>query len=169
MVLVPFMAIFCAMGIYGLIERWMPSKAMWSIISLIGLLNVIHAQHSVSSLLQPKPAHETLSQYISQRPETYFLPSDALKSSPVASELSRVKWDGHQEVRVVFWSDEKPKPSWLTNRANRYTVVAGPSDVNWSYYPSWLGPRRLLAVSLDDARKMKVRLSLPIIPASQEE
>ena len=28
LVLVPFMAIFCAMGIYGLIERWMPSKAV---------------------------------------------------------------------------------------------------------------------------------------------
>ncbi|MGB0646450.1 MAG: ArnT family glycosyltransferase [Bradymonadia bacterium] len=169
LVLLPFVAIFCAMGIHECVERWANSRATWGIIFTMGLLNVIHAHHSVSSLLQPKPVHEAISQYISQHPNTHFLPSFAFKDSPVAPKNEEVTWDGHQEVKVLFWSDQKPKPLWLTNQPNRYTVVAGPSDVNWSYYPSWLGSRRLLAVSLEDARAMNIRVPFHTVPSSQSK
>jgi hypothetical protein len=67
----------------------------------------------------------------------------------------------NQETLVVFWSDQKPHPKWRTNQADRYLLVSGKHEVNWSYYPSWLGNPRLLAVSVKDAMQMGLITALP--------
>lgn len=158
MVLIPFIAILCAMGVDALVERWSRARITWYALASLGAFNITHAQNSVSSLLYSKPLYECINDYTSNYPETQFLTSSAFRDSSVDLRNLVLQQENHKMTQVLFWSDQRPKPDWLTNRANRYTVVAGPNDVNWSYYPSWLGPRRLLAVSLEDAQKMNIQL-----------
>jgi hypothetical protein len=48
----------------------------------------------------------------------------------------------------MFTSTDVPdKYHWITNRPGIYEVVAGGLEVNWDYYPNWVGDPRVLAVS----------------------
>ena len=57
----------------------------------------------------------------------------------------------------VFVSNEvRDWQLWVANRPGIYRTVSGPLEVNFDYYPSWAGPPRVLAVTIDTAKKLKV-------------
>lgn len=54
----------------------------------------------------------------------------------------------------LFMNDEIPLADWnkwLANRFGRYRVVAGLTDVNFDYYPMWVGAPKVVALPLKDA------------------
>jgi hypothetical protein len=44
----------------------------------------------------------------------------------------------------------------LANQRNLYTVLFGPYEVNFNYYPSWDGDSRVVAISMKNALKQPI-------------
>lgn len=58
---------------------------------------------------------------------------------------------------VIFLSGEDRKADrWIANRKGVCKVVSGPFEVNWDYYSSWAGDGRILALSREDAYRLKL-------------
>lgn len=157
LVLLPFIAILAAMGLRSIAHQLPIDKRFWVLSGFIFALMQIRTNFlSANSIGRTADVRADLKSFVLSNPHLEIRPSTKLSTDPLAEGLTQLpKNDGHKTI-VVFWSDERPQIQWVTNHAQRYIVISGQQDVNWSYYPSWVGARRLLGVSLFDATKMRL-------------
>jgi hypothetical protein len=155
LVLLPFIVILAAIGMQSIARRLPVDKRIWALCGFIFALTQTQTNLvSANSIGRSADVRVDLARFALTNSHLEIQPSTRLSTDPLAEELNQLPKKENRSIMVVFWSDEHPKIQWVTNRAQRYTIISGQRDVNWSYYPSWLGGRRLLAVSLTDAVKM---------------
>ena len=61
-----------------------------------------------------------------------------------------------QVEQSLFRTDGAKRTNWIANRAHVYRTLGGPGEVNWSYYPTWRGPARVLLVSPLIGKELRV-------------
>jgi hypothetical protein len=81
------------------------------------------------------------------------------------------RWDeaaGHplgagQADFVLLYTDEgMGRLEWPANRREQFTTWFGPQEVNINYYPTWEGDERILLLTVESARSLKLQvLNIP--------
>jgi hypothetical protein len=98
-----------------------------------------------------------LAAYIQQNTNTnFYLSTQAKKLLPDSSlqSLHNVLSQTEGASVYLFMSSEVGDP--LANQRNLYTVLFGPYEVNFNYYPSWDGDSRVVAISMKNALKQPI-------------
>ena len=162
LVLLPFMVILGAMGLQTIAQKLPVNKRIWALAGLTFALMQTQTNFlSARSINRTADVRTDLASFVLNNPHLEIRPSTKLSTDPLVEVLSDSPKSDIHRIMVVFWSDERRQIPWVTNHAQRYIIISGQHDVNWSYYPSWLGGRRLLAVSLSDAVKMGLVKQVP--------
>lgn len=75
--------------------------------------------------------------------------------APLPASVTDVKERNPQWV--AFYSSEvRNKNLWVANRHDYTVKTFGPREVDFNYYPSWLGSDRIVLMRIDDARSLRV-------------
>ena len=75
------------------------------------------------------------------------------------SQLQNVSDNPADAERYLFSSKELSLQQFghlLCNRPGQYRLVSGPLEVNFDYYPDWLGDARAVDFSMQRARDARV-------------
>jgi hypothetical protein len=59
----------------------------------------------------------------------------------------------HANVLLVFLKNEVNLEHFSVIAFGRYKTIAGPTDINFDYYPDWSGPDRIVIINLKDANQ----------------
>ncbi len=164
LVILPFLAIFAAIGIFNIWERIRLIKPRLAHLGLftvwIALLAVNFGWQAQAalSIQQREDVDKTaqLMTYINQHPETKFYLSSAAYKLLNGQEVNLINITKNpQEADVYLYVSHEYKDA-LSNRFGRYQALFGPYEVNFNYYPSWDGDSRVVALSMQHAIEQKI-------------
>lgn len=168
MLLAPFLAFFSARGAFALCERFarhtMLRLAFTAVITLMLLTNVVWLFHAASTIRYRHQADMTgdVIAYIQRHSGTrYFLSPQLAQAIAMrnGSQLQNVSDNPADAERYLFSSKELSLQQFghlLCNRPGQYRLVSGPLEVNFDYYPDWLGDARAVDFSMQRARDARV-------------
>ncbi|TFH25132.1 MAG: hypothetical protein E4H03_01660 [Myxococcales bacterium] len=99
----------------------------------------------------------TLAEYMEEHQDRMFWPSSGVRALlrvfPAAPTASIAVSQAEADELILWTGDIRSWADWPANTLGRYEVISGPSDVNFDYYPSWSGDRRLVAVDMETAQR----------------
>ena len=153
LVLFPMVAIWVAEGVHWCLSRLKSFRGVGEIIVVCLVAGFganayfIAVQSSVIRHRVPVQSHWDK---LSTEPglEHHHFPGNTQKE-PTAKRRSIFiqKSKAGQVEQILFRTDGTNETNWIANRAHIYRSLDGPGEVNWSYYPTWRGPARVLLVS----------------------
>lgn len=157
LLLIPLLAVLVGVGLAAVARRLGPSRVAGFVLS--GLLvaavlaNGAYALDAARSVTRP-PGEEPATAVRA------FVAAAQTGSIALSPEVSRLVSGGGKTRTVpadraqTYVYDSAEVEDWTllpSNVPGRYTSVwAERSEVNWDYYPSWMGSRRILAVDIDE-------------------
>lgn len=159
-VLLPFLAIYAALGAVFLWQRWIKDAPRQAHLGLAaGLVAILAVNFSWQALavqsIQQRDvlnSEAQLLEYIQSNPQTAYLLSPlSTKMLEKAPEVPvNVVTDPSQaDVYIILSSIELEYPR--ANRFGVYSTPFGPYEVNFNYYPSWDGDIRLVFMPIEEA------------------
>ena len=160
LLLLPFLAISAALGVGVMVSatsRRPLRLALCGISIFFVLYNLGEVTRSSLSILYPnaKPMASAVAERVASAPRTKLYLSPACRELLTADFMEKqgnLVESPQAADKFIFLSDEVP--GWRLYPANvpgRYrTVWSRMQEVNWDYYPSWTGSRRVLEVSASD-------------------
>ena len=164
LVLLPFFAVLCALGVEYLLKISRVLKfCQYGIIGILTLCLLANAGWMGYAALTITSRAEInydsfLDRYITKRPNQKFVLSP-LVSQKLTTSLPKTYENVVQEIRfgvkVIFFSSEAKvmKSQWPANHAGRYQLLgSGPYEINFDYYPDWIGDDRIVIVDNNTAR-----------------
>ncbi|MDH5506896.1 MAG: glycosyltransferase family 39 protein [Anaerolineae bacterium] len=165
----PFLAILAARGIAYSIERIKPRTVKFAFGGLISALLVVNAAwlYYAAGTIQDSGTDRFVREFTSyaeENAELTFLVSEKLANdiAKVAGEIpGNVTTDNSQDIDMVaaYYSEATIVPGhWDANRPDIGPDWFGPFDVNMDYYAHWLGNDRILYMSFEKAKQIKVLL-----------
>jgi hypothetical protein len=165
LIIVPFMAIFAAHGIAVSTSLLRPQwakvgwGALWCGLVAINLWGVSEAAGTIGN--PPKVYADAFRSYVRANPAATFLASP--KTAPLlAPGLPNVKPLSADNVAgdwnfLTFYGDEWGDPlKRPSNLRNAFVAEFGPKEVNYGYYTTWLNGGRILVVTKERARELRV-------------
>ena len=164
LLLFPFLAVLTSLGLFALYNVAKTKHPLqifvlgFSIFFLIYNLSIVTSS-SLSIIYKSAPPPKTaLEKHIASSPETKFYLSPACFDMLELGSISRYT-NLTDQIEVadsfVFLTTEADRRLLRANVPGRYRTVWSPiEEVNWDYYPTWIGNRRILEVSLTD-RELK--------------
>lgn len=104
-----------------------------------------------------------LAAYVDARPARQFLVSprvfeELARDGRTRPNLSRQLLPTTDAVVAHAFEAMRQMVEWPANVRGLTEATFGPQEVNFNYYPTWLGNDRILVMSLEGARKARVRL-----------
>jgi hypothetical protein len=166
LVLVPFLAIFAAHGGIALVRLLRPPPLRWLFAATLAGLLCVNAAWLVWSAQSIKTRGarndvEQLARYLDKHPRQRFRLSRQVAQDLIARESRawpNVIGSGSAGAdAAIFYSSEVEQTNWRLWTANRRNYVwtwFGPYEVNFNYYPSWEGDRRILVMPMRTARRL---------------
>ncbi len=165
LVLFPFLAIFAAAGIYALLRHFRKDRIVHSGVMLIVLLCLainaqwlVHAARSINR--PPNDFSEEAVDYVQTHPELFFLASPrayALLEQKQAAGANVVRDPAFPaDYAILFMKEVEDEKRWPANRYGFIHRTFGPLDVNFDYYPTWVGKDRILVLPAPNARPLGV-------------
>jgi hypothetical protein len=173
MLLAPFLAFFSARGIFALYQtlahRSAAQLTLTALITLMLLGNMAWLFHAADTIRHRQEIDLTgeVIAYIQRHSRTrYFLSpqlAHAVTMRTGSQAEENISSNPTDADRYLFSSKEVPLLQighLLCNRPWQYRVVSGPLEVNFDYYPDWLGDARAVDLSMRHARNAQM-LSKP--------
>lgn len=171
LVVLPFLVILAAHGIAYLYSKYAFSPVLRTVFAglVAGLLLInLSWQISATSSIVYKDTTNHIEQvrhYITQQSATTFWISE-----PVYQDLARANQQPPSNVTdtmstadvAIFSSSEVGEYEWQANRYNYTLTWFGPYEVNFNYYPSWTGDKRIVVMPVRSA------LQLPSLSTSSK-
>lgn len=169
LVIFPFLAILSGRGIVYLYEKIKPRNIKYGfavvVIAVLGF-NLNYLVYSANSI-QDRGTDRfiiELSEFISEQPEILFFISEQ-----VAEDLGETNRGlplnvtqeliSDVDMVVVYFYESSDIPGlWAVNFPGAAPKWFGPREVNLDYYASWRGDDRILYMSLDKAKEMKLNI-----------
>jgi hypothetical protein len=163
LILLPIIGVLSSLGLAGLLRVSARRPALVLVVVGFALAMIVFnfavATHSAWTIVHPSRVsrREAIEQRLSTAPKTRFCLSPAtralLEESP-AFRAANVVSSLDSAERFIFASDEVADHNqFLGNQRGRYrTVWARMDDVNWDYYPTWVGSPRLLEVAVSGGK-----------------
>jgi len=170
LILFPFMSILAARGAFFVQTNYLKASrvrlAFCVIIISCLVLNAVWLNTAANTIKNRDKKNETkdLAVYIGERPTTEFLVSKGVRQNLLSLGYSipkNVVGEFATDVMAVFYSSEAEinKTDWPANRWNYYRLLpTGPYEVNFDYYPDWIGYNRVVILPATEARKLKAPL-----------
>lgn len=164
MVLVPFAAVLWARG-FGVARRALPAgwRAAFAAGAALCLsANALWSVREAASIVdRERDRLPALAAYIDANPKTAYLLSTRVARGLRAlggPQRANVTGDPRRPAdQAVLFSSEVPDwTSWKANRFDYTTRVFGSYEVNFNYYPSWIGPERIVVLPAPSARSLGV-------------
>jgi hypothetical protein len=162
LLLFPFMACLAAIGICEAVRAlprpWLRAAASGLVTAAI-LVNLAELRTSAASVeSRAKIDHAVaLAEYMEEHQDRMFWPSSGVRALlgafPAAPTASIAVSQAEADALILWTGDIRSWADWPANTLGRYEVISGPSDVNFDYYPSWSGDRRLVAVDMATAER----------------
>ncbi|MBN1899857.1 hypothetical protein JW926_00860 [Candidatus Sumerlaeota bacterium] len=160
--LFPFLAILAARGITFSVEKLPGNLLKKTLAALVVFILMFNMGWLVFSALGIKNrnaidyADDTRS-YLKSHPNKMFLLSRGIYDLFTDENInpagfSNVTDDIPKANAIIFFSSEISPPSWIANRKNAYRIVSGTYEVNWDYYPLWVGDKKVLAVKMETGK-----------------
>lgn len=161
-VLIPFFAILASRGCIILHSKF--KHRSWQVLFSISivvllLINAFWLFKAAKSIRIKSSANyiEQVASYIDQRPDILFL-----VSKPVANDLlyfdSKIRSNitqffSYKTKAAIFYASEVNKQGgrWKANKFNYTWIWFGPYEVNFNYYPTWLGDDRIVVMPIKSA------------------
>jgi 4-amino-4-deoxy-L-arabinose transferase-like glycosyltransferase len=160
LVLLPWLATLAALG---LLAAWDAARAPALRRSLVAVAIAIvaydvgFAMWADASVRSPNPTsqQEALVRDLAAHPGTHFYLAPACRAM-VGGAATNTVTDIARADRFVFLTSEvKDWHDFAANRPGRYHVIWRRwMDVNWDYYPSWIGSPAILDVATSDHEAM---------------
>ncbi|MCB0035065.1 MAG: glycosyltransferase family 39 protein [Anaerolineales bacterium] len=145
LVLLPFGVWLTALGVLAVYD-WLPQKryqSLW-VLLLAGVIGINwywlgYSSFTIKERLTNRFTAEAVA-YLSQQADMVWL------SPAVADALHRPQGNG--PTAVIYAHELFPQPTdWPANNPDLYDRQFGPFEVNFAYYPSWIGNERLLILT----------------------
>jgi len=158
MVLIPFFAILASIGYTFLCDKIKYPFFRRSFSVLISVLLLINAgwlvYSSYSIRMEDKTNYiEQLSHYLDQRPDILFLLSEHVANDLLAYDKknrSNVTLNYSHNVKAAcLYAFDIPIAELKANQYNYTWEWFGPYDVNYNYYPSWIGHNRIVVMPVN--------------------
>jgi hypothetical protein len=171
LIFVPLAAIAFGAGVLTCHEFARARRLSWLVpacVACVFAYNVAWLWIAAYSIRDRDPVAFTtrLVDYMAGQPKRTFWLSPGIVStdSDPAKRLACAP-NGSASVRdqdaVVFLAREHWERPWVINRPWFYELTIGSHEINYGYYPAWVGrnrDRRIVALNADHARKMLVKL-----------
>lgn len=147
LVLLPFGVWLSALGILA-VHHWLPHKfyqQLWAM-TLIGVIGMswywlVYSSYTIKQRFTERFTAEAAA-YLSQQTDT----ETVWLSPAVAEALHRPQ--GRGPTAVIYAHELFPQPTdWPANNPNLYDKQFGPHEVNFAYYPGWIGNQRMLLLT----------------------
>ena len=173
LLLLPYLSVFTSLGLFVLIRATRNKYPLWFLILgfsifflFYNLSMVTKSSLSIFSQSAPPP-RVVLETHITASPKTIFYLSPAscdLFEAGSTERYTNVTNRFEASDRLIFLSSEVINLKlYKANVPGRYrTVWSQMEEVNWDYYPSWLGNYRILEISPTD-RELKALME-EVIP-----
>ncbi len=169
LVLAPFLAILSARGAAWVAEG-LPLRALRLALSAV-ILTMLTANALFLARAAETIRHRendrfvrALARHIDERPGAQFLVSQRIwdqlastdgKARPNVSLALSPETDA---VVVYAFEAMRAIVEWPANVRRLTMATFGPLEVNFNYYPTWLASDRILVMSVEEARRARVRL-----------
>jgi 4-amino-4-deoxy-L-arabinose transferase-like glycosyltransferase len=179
LVLTPFLALLSARGIAWLLERRLPVAARAALALALGgamLLDgawLIRAADTVHHRRDSRRFALEVADYLAAHPATRFFvsPRVAAALASVAAVRPNATTDasaGAEMALFYAYRDEgMDNNAWPANTPGLATRTFGPQEIDFDYYPSWLGNDRILLMPFAQAKRLGVRVLLAAPPPSK--
>ena len=170
LVVAPFLAVLAARGLMFWQRTYLPRKPYCALLPIAAgvtlVVNLSWLTRAADSIANrgrlPLPAQAI--QYIRHNPTTPFLLATALGKDLTAylrtpDALPNIADHASAGAKLLFYSSEADsmRNRWPCNAPNQYELLPdGPYEVNFDYYPSWAGDRRIVVVPADRADRLGV-------------
>lgn len=162
LVLFPIVAIWVAEGVDWCLVRPKTFRAVrkFIVVCLVAALGVNAYFITIqSSVIRHRIPVQSQWKTLSKAPEfEHRLSAKKAHSTPTKKGRAVIiqKSKAGQVEQILFRTDGEKRTNWIANRAHTYQTLEGPGEVNWSYYPTWRGPARVLLVSPRIGQELKV-------------
>ncbi len=163
LIMFPFFAILSARGIMCLKSKYASQRISGAIFAgLVAGLLLINAGWAISSTYSITHKNRTdyieqVTDYVAQRSHTTFWVSEPVYQAMVhvGRQLpSNLTNSMHKADTVIFYSYEVGEYEWQANRYNYTLTWFGPYEVNFNYYPSWTGDKRIVMMPVHHALRI---------------
>jgi hypothetical protein len=153
--LLPFLSIFSALGVQHFLK--FKRRAGSVVAGIVMMLLAVSAAIPIISPVTPKASDakckETVDRHIDNSEETFYAtPSIALQRS---SSFLMAKSPQKAE-RFVFSTTEVNHTKLEANRPYTYEVLCGTEEVNFNYYPTWIGETFVVSMDMGKAINMGI-------------
>lgn len=167
MILLPFMAIFAALGVHAVVtwrrQAGYAAAGMLGIIALSGLAWGFNAAQTVAERGSLPDDAADVRAYIADHPDTTFCVSSALSADFSANTFGAPNLRYFERVDyVIYASEEVYSLGVQANRPDLYRVF-GAREVNWDYYPDWAGDPRYVMIDGDQMAERGVAIGNCIV------
>ncbi|KKU14531.1 hypothetical protein A3A20_00355 [Candidatus Wolfebacteria bacterium RIFCSPLOWO2_01_FULL_45_19] len=164
----PFFAMFAAIGVSYFYKKLASHFLFIGLIVFMLVANAVWLFNAAQSIRERHTANyaDQLLQYINGRPDVEFAVSSAVQKelSVLSGELPpNVKSesfspDGLAVFRAFELDPENDETwnKWTPNRFNYTERWFGPYEVNFNYYPGWMGADRIVVMPIKSALKLGI-------------
>lgn len=168
LVVIPFMAVLAARGWGFIWER--TAKPSWRVVVgglavMALLLNAGWLAYAADSI-QKRASDDFIQQfmaYAERHSQRRFFASEKVWQALLSSGMAVPENISHTDVGetsnvVLYLSESVAHPTdWPRNQPGLVTALFGPWEVNFDYYPTWIGDDRILVMPLEQAQELKVK------------
>ncbi len=164
----PFMAVFAARG-WGFLWERMTKPALrvvfmgvTSIVLLINAAWLVDAAYSIRHRGSEVFIRQ-FSTYAEDHAQTGFFASEKVwqemqeLNDALPSNIAHLNADDADMVALYASEGVAHPTEWPRNRPGLVTAIFGPWEVNFDYYPTWIGDDRILVMTLEQAQALEVR------------
>jgi hypothetical protein len=169
LVLAPFLALLSARGIAWAVRRLRSPVLGGALAAGVGTMLAANALFLVRAG-ESIPHREdgrfvaALARHIDERPATQFLVSRKVWDRLAAFDgktrpnVSLTLSSSTKAVVVYAFEAMRATVEWPANIRRLTEATFGPLEVNFDYYPTWLGSDRILVMPVEEARRARVRV-----------
>jgi hypothetical protein len=165
LLLAPFFALLLAGALGSLVAR-LPRAlgfVVFAALLAVGVANgayLVSAAESIRTATAEDDVRQAL-EYVAKKPDSRYRLSPRVKDIAVSKHFAVPANVGRHGDHIVFFApDEGPNPfDWPANDPFAVERTFGPRDVNFDWYPTWTGSRRVVVMPRDKA----LEIGLPLL------
>ncbi len=168
LIVAPFLCILSARGAAFLVDKYCPSRIRSALAqcAILALLTIhVYWLFYASETIHNRGQIDFSTAVLNYREDNPT--KELVFSRGVEEQLDQMNYaisaegkdSASKAALALFYASEAetPQQSWPANRFNTYSLLpVGPYEVNYNYYPDWLGDDRIIILPLEKARRLGV-------------